>query len=224
MDGIFSHSRLLIAGLGLLIFTSPLAHAEDEESQMIDYDTIVDQLHRETNTSKTKRPGGGSDDPFAEVWMHGGVGLATVIQSVHLESGKSHVLNQRGIQAALGIDLFSPNWMAEGTARNFGESEENAIRSTIQEFELKVLYKNRTGQRLGYRVGGGLTARYLSIKEPGEAQKDYTTPSSVATAGLDFYMNDRFSIGADLNGRSAMIGETIDKNSIDGTIRVDAHF
>ncbi|MES2857513.1 MAG: hypothetical protein V4692_16705 [Bdellovibrionota bacterium] len=84
--------------------------------------------------------------------------------------------------------------------------------------------KDRISRRLGYRFGAGLSARYLSVKQSGQVTKEYTTPSGVATAGLDFFMSNRFSVGAELNGRSAMIGETVDKNSVDGTLRIDAHF
>jgi hypothetical protein len=212
--------RLLMAGL-LVMATLP-AFADDD-TDVIDYNSIVDQLHKES-TITTSKKSAASNDPFADVWMHGGVGLSTIMQTIQLANGQSHFINQRGVQAALGIDLFSPNWMAEGTARNFSETEDSSVRTAVQEFELKALYKNRINGKLGFRFGGGLSARYLTVKETGHRTVEYTTPSSVATLGLDFFMSSRFSVGADINGRSAMIGETADKNSIDGTIRLDAHF
>ncbi len=47
---------------------------------------------------------------------------------------------------------------------------------------------------------------------------------SIATGGLEMYLGDRFSVGLDLNGRFAMVGETLDKNSFDATLRMDTHF
>jgi hypothetical protein len=229
MDGsknslrLFSGQMALLMALMITTFMVAPAFA-DEDGDVMDYDSIVDQLHKESNSTRAKTSTLTNADPFADVWMHGGVGLSTILQTVQFDDGQTHFINQRGVQAALGIDLFSPYWMAEGTARNFGETEDSSVRTSVQEFELKVYNKNRLSGRLGYRFGVGLSARYLTIKRTGHETIEYTTPSGVATAGIDFFMSPRFSVGADFNGRSALIGETVDKNSIDGTVRVDAHF
>lgn len=204
------------------------SESDDSSSDDMSYDAIVDQLGRENSarqaSSRAKILRNTSTDPFDNVLMHGGIGVANYIQRVRLSDGTSYTMNQRGIQAALGLDLFSPNWMAEGTARSFGEEGNSRVRSSVQEFELKVIYKDRTSKHLGYRAGLGLTGRYLTIKEQGLAEAKYTTPSSVATVGGDFFVSDKFSVGADLNARTALIGETIDKNSFDATLRMDTHF
>ena len=41
--------------------------------------------------------------------------------------------------------------------------------------------------------------------------------------GLDAFVSDKVSVGIDLSGRSAMIADTPDKNSIDTTLRLDFH-
>jgi hypothetical protein len=204
------------------------AASSDSDADSMGYDAIVNSLTKEQATqaavTRARQPTKHDESSFDSVWMHGGVGFANYIESVRFSDGTTAQLNQKGIQAALGIDLFSPNWMAEGTARSFAEDGDAKVSSSVHEFELKILYKDRISPRLGYRAGAGLTGRYLTIKRLGFADEDYTTPTSVATLGGDAFLNDRFSLGADINARNSLIGETIDHNSFDLTLRVDAHF
>lgn len=232
MEGSFEFltTRLVkLAACAALVAALPLSSAyADEDEDILGYDAIIDQLNKENSrgagVSRTKNSRASSASPFDDIWMHGGVGMSSIMQTISFDDGTKYELNQRGVQAALGIDLFSENWMAEGTARSFGESEEGTTRSSVQEFELKVMHKERFSRRLGYRAGLGLTGRYLTIKRAGIDPITYTTPSSVASAGVDFFLTDRFSLGADVNARTAMIGETLDRNSYDATVRFDAHF
>ncbi len=222
--------------LAALLLNGHLALAADDtmsndEGETIGYDAIVDQLNRQNSqqaaTVRAKaasQTAASSESAFDTVWMHGGVGFANYIEDLRFDDGKTATLNQKGIQAALGVDLFSPNWMAEGTARSFGEDGDSKVRSSVHEFELKILYKDRLNGRFGYRAGAGLTGRYLTLKRYGFADQDYTTPTSVATLGGDAFITDRFSLGVDLNARNSLIGETIDHNSYDMTLRIDAHF
>lgn len=214
--------------IALALLTGPAAARADipDDTDSVGYDEIVNQLNKENaSTIKAQKPKTKDENSFDTVWMHGGIGFANYIESVKFDDGSTALLNQKGVQAALGLDLFSPNWMAEGTARAFAEDGDSKVRSSVKEFELKVLYKDKfAADRFGYRAGLGLTGRYLTIKRQGFADQDYTTPTSVATVGGDMFINERFSVGADLNARNSLIGETIDHNSIDMTLRVDAHF
>jgi len=211
--------------LALVVFAASLAYAQEDTTEL-GYDGIVDQLNREQAASvRAHTPVVHSESSFDSVWMHGGIGLANYVEGIQFNDGTSTTLNQRGIQAALGIDLFSPNWMSEGTFRTFAEDGDGKVRSAVHEFELKVLYKDRiAASRFGFRTGLGLTGRYLTIKRKDIGEETYTTPMSVASLGGDLFINERFSLGADVNARNALIGETIDHNSFDMTLRVDAHF
>jgi hypothetical protein len=55
-------------------------------------------------------------------------------------------------------------------------------------------------------------------------RNDYTTPSSVLTAGVELLAAKSLTLGADISNRSALVGETIDRNSYDMTLRIDANF
>ena len=219
-------TALVMVSVAIALAPSLLRAATEDETADLGYDAIVDQLNKETATStvRTRQPVATASS-LDSVMMHGGLGFANYVQGINFDDGTATTLNQRGIQFALGIDLFSPNWMSEGTFRTFAEDGDGKISSSVHEFELKLLNKDRVGaSRFGYRAGVGLTGRYLTIKRKNMAEKTYTTPMSVATLGGDLFINDRLSLGADVNARNSLIGETIDHNSYDLTLRLDAHF
>ncbi len=233
MFNLFSRSILTVLFI-ILLTNAPIAFGADAatygDSDTIGYDAIVDQLGREEAQAaaamKAKNPvrTGGSESSLDSVMMHGGLGFANFIQNVDLPDGTTATLNQKGIQGALGIDLFSPHWLAEGTVRSFSEDGDAKLRSAVQEFELKAYYKDRLSTRLGFRAGLGITGRYLTLKQIGAPAQEYTTPMSVASLGGDIFVSDRVSFGADVNARNALVGETIDHGSFDLVLRVDAHF
>jgi hypothetical protein len=232
-SGFASHFALYLFGflaMAAAMMTPFATHASSQlgtaEEDFIGYDAIVSELNRQTTSPRqgSSRAKLASSDPFENVLIHAGVGYTTLSQKVNLTPEQSLDINQRGIQASLGIDLFTPYWIAEGSARSFVESQEETARVAIQEFELKIIHKDRLFKRLGYRAGLGLTARYLTIQQIGEKPIEFTTPSTVGTIGMDFYLSELVSLGAEINARTAMISETIDRNSVDATVRFDTHF
>src|SRR4051812_25818919 len=104
-----------LATVVLLVLAASLSYAAPEspdDTNDLGYDGIVDQLNREqAATTRAHTPVTHDTSSIDNVWMHGGLGFANYVQSIHFNDGQSTTLNQRGIQAALGIDLFSPNWM-----------------------------------------------------------------------------------------------------------------
>lgn len=232
MEGSFHRLSFGCAIAAILISTSPalaaFSRSAPDDADTVGYDSIVNELNREANrplgNSRTKLNASSSGDAFDSIQLHAGVGVANLMEMISFDDGTHAFMGQRGLQVSAGIDLFSPNWMTEGTFRNFGETEDSAIRISMQEWELKVIYKDRLARALGFRAGGGLSARYLTVRAPKAAQIDFTTPSTVANLGLDYFLSDVLSIGADISGRTAMVTDTPDKNSVDITLRVDTHF
>jgi hypothetical protein len=215
--------------IGSISSVSLAAVDDSDDGDTQGYEQIINQLNREnnqTNFVRAKRAAQSapSANPLDDVKFHAGVGYATLMENLDLPDGSKTYMNQKGVQAAFGIDLFSHYLLAEGTVRSFGPSDEQtAIQTTLQEFELKVIYHDHFSKNLGFRFGGGLSARYLTISGDGPTQ-NYTTPTAVATMGVDFFANDFISFGVDLNGRDAMVSETIDHSSVDATLRLDTHF
>jgi hypothetical protein len=200
---------------------------QDDSTDDQGYDQIVNDLNRQVDRPAALSRAKMAQQPseaFDSILFHGGVGVSALSQTLTFDNGKQVYVGQKGMQIAFGIDLFSPNWLAEGTYRNFAQTDDSSTRVALQEFEMKVFYRDRIEQQIGYRVGGGLSARYMTISQPGITSEQYTTPAGVGTLGLEFYLSEKISLGIDLSGRSAMISETPDKNSIDGTLRVAAHF
>jgi hypothetical protein len=212
--------------LALLTLASPCLVLAQEDVE--DFDTIVRKLsgaNKITTSVKVE-----SDNPLDMSEIHVGAGIANEFSNVTTVNGRRVPSNQKGFQAALGIDLFSPYWLAEGTVRSFSDQTSPDVRTGLREFDLKVLHKARVTDLFRYRLGGGLAARYLNIQEKQEGAPamgpriEYVTPASILTAGLEARFNSWLSVGTDVAYRSAMIADTIDQNSFDFVVRVDAHF
>jgi hypothetical protein len=196
-----------------------LSWAQEEEG--LSYDAIVNELSK--SRTETPKSDPYDDDPLSQVEIHLGLAMASTTFGVAHGDGSTTQAAQRGFQVALGIDLLSPNWMAEGSMRNYFEREYEKSQIGLQEFDLKLFYKNRFDTSIGYRLGGGLAARYLNVKTKDYGEQKFTTPSSVAAAGLDFYVGKTLSIGAEASARNSLTNETPDQSSVDFLLRLDAH-
>jgi hypothetical protein len=237
---------LFFLTLGSLVIwpSSPtLAQSFDDESQF-GYDYIVRELSRgETSTTIGKY-----SDPFSQVKIHLGVSFLSSHISIDPIDRKSYSGFHRGFEANFGIDLFTPEWTAEGVVRTF--SPQNVGRESIglKEFELRVVRRYRIAPSLTWRLGGGLTARYLDVSYTRNGQASsasgaaaaeassatpsplvtvserYTTPASVITTGMELRLTEVLGLGLELSFRSSMIDETIDKQSVDAALRVAGQF
>jgi hypothetical protein len=218
--------KLLLSALVAMVVPFPAQAQEgefDDDVDMMDYDAIVKELSGPAQAGSSRgRIAAPVSDPLANVLFHGGVGLTTTMARIELE-GQRIQMDQRGFQAALGIDLFSDHWLAEGTVRSFGGRDYSSTSVSLKEFDLKVYYHDRLTANVGFRVGGGLSARYLSAFSP-MTEFSYSTPASVAALGLEYFLARSVSIGAELSARNSLIEETVDRSAVDATLRVDTHF
>ncbi len=213
-----------------LTFIQTYALAEEEDGNLINFDQILTRLNR----TETKQNFIDDSDPFKNVLIHAGVSLISSNISILPENGKEFTSFIRGIEASLGIDLFSKNWSAEGAVRSFAKQENNKALYSLKEFDLRIVYRNHLAGRTKWRAGLGMAARYLnySAKEQGVALAEasiseeikYTTPASILFVGVEGYLNSSLSIGADISYRSSLIDETADKNTLEASIRLDTHF
>lgn len=222
----------LFIGLVLLCAQTALAQTdgpvgESDEANYVPYDSIVQDLQKRQGADgslRGPRPSrSASGDPFENVWLHAGAGFTQATQNLALPNGVVVHHAGRGIQATLGIDILGPSFAAEGAVRSFGETDESQAKVELKEFDLKVFFKSRPQPSLGLRAGGGLAARYMTVRHAGNTY-DLTTPASVLAAGGDLYLSSTVSIGFDLSARYAMINDSFDRSSYDGTIRLDTHF
>ncbi len=234
----FSSASAVTFALLWATFSSAPAQAapdvDNESADYVTYDSIVEDLQKQNAKQPTPSAARSSTrsnwfssntaggDPFENVWIHAGVGFAQTTQTLSLPNGLEAVNSGRGVQAAVGIDILGPNLSAEGAVRTFGETEDSSSKVTLKEFDLKILFKSRAS-RLGFRAGGGLSARYMTVRSMANTY-DITTPASVVTVGGDIFITSAISLGLDLSTRNAMISETFDRSSFDGTVRLDTHF
>ncbi len=215
-------SKLLFFVAILSLVTPKAWTATDlNDDEMIGYEQILKELSN-TPTSSTRGSARVEEDPFANVMLHGGVGMVTTFGQAHTPDGTIQY-NQRGIQATLGIDLFSANWIAECSARSFARADYENAQMSLREFDIKFLYRDSVAKGIGYRLGAGVAARYMTVDFMG-THTEYTTPASVIGAGLDMNFTKHVSVGLDLSSRNTLVAETGDRSSIDATLRMDAHF
>lgn len=203
----------------LTLFLSPLVHAQSEDYS--DYDDIVKDLS--SGASRTAV----ATDPFDEIMIHGGLGFTSTYVNVHPQGkpGSSGLLT--GIEASLGIDLLSREWLAEGAVRSFGTDHlSGQSQASLREFDLKLIYRSYLSSKFIFRIGGGLAARYLKYSDPinfaGTLQQ--TTPSWIALMGFEIPVAKALSAGFEVTLRTPMISDTIDRTAVDSGFRVSAHF
>lgn len=197
-----------------------LAQAEDYSS----YDDIIREL--KGSTSAPLQLGEPNTSSLESVKIHAGVALVSSRVNLNLPQGAPSTKNMRGVEAAFGIDLFSPRWIAEGAVRSYNREKYSNTNMTLKEFDLKLVHKHMLDSKNFVRVGGGMAARYLDFDHSpvGSEPTSYTTPASVMLLGIGSQITPGISITAEANYRSAMISETADDSSVDGAIRLTGSF
>ncbi len=195
--------------------TLALSHESLKADDEIGYDTLVRELSADTPSNDS--------DLFSNLEIHMGAAASTSMSTFLPKSGQTIYAAQRAVQASIGIDLFSRHWLAEGSFVNFIDRQFDDYQVRLKEFDLKIIYRNRLDSLVGYRIGAGLAARYLSLGLP-SGEESYTTPFSVITGGLETYLMRNFSIGVEVATRNTMTYETPDQSALDLTLRFDGHF
>ena len=130
--------NILIVSSLLILPLSALANQSDYD---VNYDSIISELSR----SRGKVALDSDEDPFNNIKLHGGVGFVTSLISI---SPGDRIITglHNGVEANFGIDLFSRQWMAEGSIRSFGDSHLEGNNISLKEFDLKLTYHNRLGR------------------------------------------------------------------------------
>ncbi len=154
---------------------------------------------------------------------HIGLGVAQSFFDADATALRSGMQNQGGLIINLGVDVMNHNWGLEGSYANFGTQNTSNSQIKLREFTIKGLYKPPLNKTWSLRMGLGVSSRFLDISNP-QTNVSYKTPSGLLLFGLDSYISKFISVGADFSFKTAMINDTIDKNSVDLAFRVDTHF
>ena len=202
-----------------LINEKALALSSQEDEPEVGYETIISELSK--GQSRAERPDY-SADIFDSIKIHSGVGFVHSLVRIRTENGETEG-SQRGVQASLGIDLFSKHWFAEGAIRSFGEGQLDSGKIQLREFDLKTVYRTNPYNLFGIHFGMGLAARNLKLINSGGVT-NISTPATIALVGFDANVTENISVGGEASYRAAMIKESADRSSIDIALKLDAHF
>lgn len=218
-----ARSLPLILAFGLACATFWVAvpsSAVEEGYEELSYQDLVDQL-RQKKKKISVVPQAHALDQIA---LHASLGLATSLNTYHINN-RSLTRGLNGFQISVGIDLFSPEWMAELALRNYGTRQSGTESQSQREVDLKVLHKGSLGQKMGYRAGTGLSTRYIRFSDPAlDINLSQESPNLLLVGGLDSYLNDQVNLGAELSLRSALIDQALDRNSMDLMVRLETSF
>lgn len=200
-----------------LSLTSHLAKAADGFEELT-YDDLVQEL----NMSRTKIKK--ASDPQPEpIQFHLGIGWITSNNLIDIEGYETNKpLN--GFQLALGIDLTT-QFQSEFNFRNYGESKSANESRSMRELEARALFHDLHVKNVGYRFGGGLGQRNFQLSDSASGLRiNDSTPFFLLFGGVETKLSKQVSLGAELGWRTALITQTVDKNSLDATLRLDTHF
>lgn len=210
-----------VAVFSLVIFsTNVLA---DEDDSFVGYDSIVNEL-KASQQEVVSTP---KEDEMAwdEVALHGDLGLGTSIISVTTPDGSAASGVLKGVHIGVGANLFSPKARAELAFTNYTPEHLNGgMKIDLREFEMRFVLLPVTSEKMLFRMGTGLAARYMNINVNGATNYKSSTPVSVFLLGFERKLAKNVYLGPDLSYRSALISDTFDKAAWDATIRINALF
>lgn len=187
------------------------------------YDSIVRSLAGASTTATVSTP---DSDPLANVKFHIAVGaIASHLMLTNMPSLPSSA-ELHGVNVDLGIDLFSPYWQAVGTITSFQTDYEHQTQLQMKEFGMLVQHKMPLENSIAFVLGAGLTARYLSLSGniPSGVAAENTTPASEFDGGLDFGITQGFSVDINAAYEAALVHQTADAGSINGTVMLAGTF
>lgn len=207
------------------LFTIPLLLFSFSSTTLADYenyDEIVDKLSKASEDEVRENPAYRTEiRTFSRA--HLGLGLVQTLYDADTANFNSPMQNQGGLIVNLGVDVFNQYWGLEGSYANYGSSNSDNTTLKLREFTVKGLYKPSINKTWSVRLGLGVSSRFLDVTNNGRGQSA-KTPSGVFLIGVESYISSLISLGADFSLKSAMIGDTIDKNSADFIFRIDTHF
>jgi hypothetical protein len=195
-------------------------NARVKDTSYSGYQDIVRELASEESTEVRTTV---ERSEFDHIRFHVSVGAVTSAVNLTGGAGTPSSANLQGTEAVLGVDLFSKRWVAEGALRNYGSEIADRFKVSLQEFDLRVVHQIPVQNRVDLRWGFGMAARYLDLTGA-QGSTEYTTPASLLMVGGRFYFNHIVGIVADLAYRSRMVNDTIDRGSVDGSIRIIGTF
>lgn len=214
--------KTVLLALGLALTFSVLTPSKSlaaSDYEELSYQDLVDQLRE-----KRRKVRPAVENPLDTINLHAGVGLATTLNSFSFE-GRDAARGMNGFQISLGIDLFSPHWIAETALRNFGTRQSGSETQSQREIDLRVVHRSPISDSLGLRAAAGLGTRFLKFSDPARnIHVNEDSPHMILAAGIDTPLSKMVRLGGEMGFRSALVDSSVDRNSIDLMVRLDTSF
>jgi hypothetical protein len=174
------------------------------------------------STTKSKKSPLIGDSTFDEVRIHLGVSLLQSYQTLTVSPGHEIEGGIRGFQLGLGIDLFSPHWIAQGLLVNYPTAsiEDSTLSSSA--FELRLLYDYPVLVGVTLHGGAGIGNRFYSVKSPVN-EGSFNSGAVSFVAGVEYWPTGEISGGIDLSHHMPMASGQ-DPSSYDLAIQISGHF
>lgn len=218
---------LLLFGIILSVsFNGAWAAAEmSADPEEVPFEELVKELNNKVSMKDRIQTGANMRDPFDSLQIHLSLGFIQTVNTL-LVADRSISRLEDGVQLGLGVDLFSPEWVAEGLLKNYGRSTQNDTSVALREFDIRLSYLQQAPQnKMKFRLGNGLGARYLRYTNKWtDFSQMQTTPVYLLGFGLLIPMGSHFDLGIEVQGHLALISETIDRHGLSLILRLDNFF
>lgn len=213
--------------LPFIIFSLTTLAEEETPESFTHWDQIVTDLKSDLNTSRANTSDISYRDRYSidDIRISLGMGLSFSYLSLQDPALQGSGLLS-GVAFQFGIDLFHPEFQAEGAFRNYStERLSETVQAQVREFELRLVHSKNLPHYTQLRMGAGLSARYLDVTtRGGTMDQDESTPSAVFLLGLSRTFGRNISIGPDVTYRSPLAGESLERSSFDLHLRANAIF
>lgn len=198
----------------MLCISSTLVRAEKIES----FDETVNELK---NSLKDPAP----QKSFVPSQIHAGAAFVASYIQVGSPVTQTSSGFLKGYALHLGMDL-NPHWVLEGAFRSFATEALKSNQSIgATEFEAQIIYLNEYARDLLLRFGGGASSRNLKITDAKFGRDTVeTTPTFVASFGVEKILNPRFRIGPELAFRTPFTSQSSERGALDASLRLNMVF
>jgi len=211
--------------LGGMCNESVLASSTNTKTEEVPFEDYVRELNSRVSIKDRIQTGASKIDPFESLQIHFSLGMIQTVNSL-LVADRSISRLEDGVMLGLGIDLFTPEWVAEGLLKNYGRSTQNDSSLALREFDLRLSYLQQAPQnKMKFRLSNGLGARYLRYTNKWSGfSLLQTTPVYLLGFGLLIPMGSHFDLGVEVQGHLSLINETIDRHGLSLLLRLDNFF
>lgn len=194
--------------------TSPNLNSNSELEE-IPFDEVVRELNSRINRRQSSLESVNLEDVYDSLKIHFYLALAQSFTQLDT-AGLKHGRLDDGMQLGMGIDLFSPDWVAEGLLKNFGRSKRADTLFALREFHMRLSYLQRAPHApFLIRIANGLGARVMTYEDLGKGLS-FSEANPIYTLGLGvlFPMKAQFNLDFEIQAYQSLAAQSVDRNGL----------